>query len=169
MNQMMNIFVLNICVAMLLIQGVNGTMFDFHKDLYKESQSHPMANHQIMIAIPHNNLDTLKEILTERSSPKSNLYQQWMTKDEIESLVSNEEASVEIEKWLLGNKITILSKSSNYIRAVSSIQNLENLLQTKFHVSTNEISSKPATNLKAFIIVVLERYQRQRKRSSLLP
>ncbi len=103
----------------------------------KMNSSDPHIEHELVIAVKQNKLDILHDTLMERSTPGNDLYQQWMTSDEIGKLTLNQKAIEAIQTWLSNNNISItrVSKHSNYIHAIAPINVWERTLQTKFHVS----------------------------------
>lgn len=91
--------------------------------------------HEVVIALQQLNLDLLERMLHERSLPGSELYQQWLTFDEIGQYVENKEASRLIHEWLNAHndvKVTWISPRGEYIKVESSIATWERILHAKF-------------------------------------
>ena len=110
----------------------------------KPSLGHEL--HTLVFAVKQNNLIALDEMLIDRSTPGSKLYQQWLTFDEVTALTKNSEGTHEVLSWLQSNNITVTWTSirQDYIKAEANISTWENLLITKFHVW--EDLSRPNTN-----------------------
>lgn len=91
--------------------------------------------HEVTIALKQNNLDKIRDILMERSTPGNPLYQQWMNSDAVDNLTKNPKAVAAVKSWLAENSIDIISESRNshYIKASASLEKWEILLQTKFY------------------------------------
>lgn len=96
---------------------------------------HPDRQHQVLIAIKHNNMDVLEAHLLEISDPHSPSYQQWLSRKEVNELVDNREGYQAVQEWLSASNATIdwTSSSRHFIKATTTISNWETLLQTKFH------------------------------------
>jgi subtilase family serine protease len=90
--------------------------------------------HTVTFAVRQNNLDYLRNQLSERSTPGSPMFQQWFSLDEVRSLTMNNEATNKVLEWLLqrGAKITWSSKYGEYIRASAPISVWESAMSTKF-------------------------------------
>lgn len=98
------------------------------------------AQHEVIIAVKQRNLDQLHDILMERASPRSPTYQQWLTFEEVGVLTSNEPAAKAINAWLAESGVTVTWESihHDYIKATTSIEVWENLLDASFHYYHDE-------------------------------
>lgn len=99
----------------------------------------PLADtsiHKVIIAIKQNNIDYLENLLSKSSSPDSDIYQQWLTFEQVSELTKNDDAVKHVESWLESNEISIISKSHNsfYIEAEASVAKWSAILNTTFYV-----------------------------------
>jgi subtilase family serine protease len=92
--------------------------------------------HEVLFAIQQRNLDALEDLVLERSTPGSDLYQQWLTHEEVSDMTANDAAVRNVKNWLLFNNATVTWESlrGNYIRASAPIQIWERLFDTKFRI-----------------------------------
>jgi subtilase family serine protease len=90
--------------------------------------------HEVTVAVKQKNLDRVKVLVEERSTPGSPLYQQWLPLAEVRSLTRNNEALREVVSWLNDVNATISWTSSfgEYVRAHATIETWERALDTKF-------------------------------------
>ena len=110
-------------------------MINHNKLLHKIDHSEPDLIHNFTVVIQQNNLDLLDEMLIARSTPGHELYQTWMTKDEIDVYTRNDDAVEAVTTWLLEHdvKIDAFSANEEYIYASAPIRQLEKMLDTKFY------------------------------------
>ena len=110
-------------------------MINHKKLLHKIDSSEPDLIHNFTVVIQQNNLDLLDEMLIARSTPGHELYQSWMTKDEIDVYTRNDIAVEAVTTWLLEHNVKIDAFSANdeYIYASAPIRQLEKMLDTKFY------------------------------------
>ena len=110
-------------------------MINRKKLLHKIDHAESDMIHNFTVVIQQNNLKLLDEMLIARSSPGHELYQNWMTKDEIDAYSRNDDAVEAVTTWLLDHNITIDAFSANdeYIYASAPIHQLERMLGTKFY------------------------------------
>ncbi len=97
--------------------------------------------HEVIIAITKLNVPSLQEMIIERATPGSPLYQQWFSYDEITEIVRNDEGFDSVMTWLNSAgvasgslRVKEISNRRDYIHVEGSISQWEELLQTKFHV-----------------------------------
>ena len=90
--------------------------------------------HELIFAIKQQNLPDLDEMLTERSSPNSPMYQQWLTYEEVNRLAVNPSSTKAVQDWLSNNGVEIIHEELNtpYIKAKATVAQWESLLNTKF-------------------------------------
>lgn len=110
------------------------TMQPFNS-LTKIAPSDGTAEHEVVIAITLKNLDLLENIVLDITNPDSPNFSKWMTTDEVNDLIKNEDALQNVTNWLDSNNVTITWRSldTSYIKAVASISTWETLLHTKFY------------------------------------
>lgn len=91
--------------------------------------------HEIIISIKQNNIEYLTELLYNISDINSNDYGKFLSFDEIGSLVSNQNATSVVIKWLNAYNITsmIVSQFGEYVTVKESIHVLEKLFKTQFY------------------------------------
>lgn len=91
--------------------------------------------HRVIIAVAQNNLTTLHDMLMERSTPGSSLYQHWLSFEEIGSITKNEDAYFAVMSWLQINGVQVESTAPrlDYITASAPIYIWETLLNTTFY------------------------------------
>lgn len=120
-------------------------------DFVRGKRSNPAINHEVVVAIPKLNLDKLEAEALARASPESPKYQNWMSYDEVTTMVQNLQAFEAVQSWLMEEDITIswVSPRKDYIRAVSTISRWETLLDTKFyeHVDLSRIKGQKDDNV----------------------
>lgn len=105
------------------------------KDFIQSERSIKTADHVVVIAIRKQNMDVLEQSVLERATPGSPSYQEWMTYDEVTSMVQNVDSHDRVKEWLESNNVDIkwTSRRKDYIRASTTIQHWEALLQTEFY------------------------------------
>ena len=141
MNPLMNYIVLIYLSLMLSvlahsrIMHRHSEMINDNKILHKIDSTEPDLIHNFTVVIQQNNLDLLDEMLIARSTPGHELYQNWMSKDEIDTYTRNDIAVEAVTSWLLEHNVTIDAFSANdeYIYASAPIRQLEKMLGTKFY------------------------------------
>lgn len=92
--------------------------------------------HEIIIAVQQNNLDVLEEMVLERSTPGSSKYLQWMTFDQIGSVISNNDGYDAVVSWLSNiadAKISWHSPRKEYIKVSAPLKVWETELNTIFY------------------------------------
>lgn len=96
-------------------------------------------NHRVVVAVFKKNLDIIEKETLDRANPESILYQQWLSYDEINSLVINEESYQAVVDWLKNYNVKIVhvTPRKDYITLESSISNIEELFHTEFFVWKN--------------------------------
>jgi len=106
-----------------------------HAGFVKMERSDSSTPHEVVIAVPQNNIEYLQEMAIARSTPGNPLYQKWMTFEEVGSLTSNVRAFNEVTSWLEANNVTISwsSRRREYIKAISTIGKWEEMLHTTFY------------------------------------
>ena len=123
-------------LTLLFFQFISHVTSQKKNKISKLSLSDLDIVHEVIIVVKFlSTQEQLHDILMERSTPGSALYQQWLTIDEIGKLTQNDMALQEIKKWTENNNITIsyISKHGHNIGVTASIGVWENILQTKFH------------------------------------
>ena len=138
----MNLMLLTCGLSLLLsvlahssIMHRHSEMINHKKLLHKIDSSEPDLIHNFTVVIKQNNLDLLDEMLIARSTPGHELYQTWMSKDEIDAYTRNDDAVEAVTTWLLEHNVQIDAFSANdeYIYASAPIHQLEKMLATKFY------------------------------------
>jgi subtilase family serine protease len=94
------------------------------------------VSHELVFALKQHNLDQLHEILQNRSTPGSSMYQKWLSFEEIGTLTSNREGAAQVVQWLEGNNVTVswISVHHDYIKARAPISTWNSLLEAEFFV-----------------------------------
>jgi subtilase family serine protease len=92
--------------------------------------------HEVVFAIRQNNLETLEQMVLERSTPGSPQFQKWMNFDEVAEIIANSHATDSVMTWLLEHSVNITwqSRRGEYIRATAPISMWEHLFDTDFYV-----------------------------------
>ena len=116
------------------------------KSFFKLRKSNGDLQHEVVIAIRQRNIDVLESMVLERSTPGGHLYQQWMSFDEVDELIRNDEAHDATVEWLRSHCISVTwsSRRKEYIRASSSISNWERMLSTRFFEWTDTSAESSA-------------------------
>lgn len=114
-------------------------------------RSAPDHVHSVIIALPKLNMDRMESILEERSTPGSPNYLNWMTYDEITSLVLNEQSHTAVVDWLQANDLTVLwtSRRKDYLRVQGTIAQWETLLKTEFYAYLDESLPERVSDLRS--------------------
>jgi subtilase family serine protease len=130
------IIVLNAIYAMKDTLYLTKDKFIQLDHIQKIKRSDASVVHQVSIAVKQRNLDVIDTMLAERSDPNHQLYQHWLTFDEIGTLVRNDEAVDAITDWLQSNGVTVMymTPHGDYIKASTTIQHWERLLRATFYL-----------------------------------
>ena len=135
-----NIMLFNLVVLLVFIAvalgKVNPTLKRIPRDTFlKLNRANPEETHELVFAIKQNNLDHLEQTLLQRSTPGSELYQKWLTYEEIGNIINNEESAQAVKDWLIqhGANIIWTTNHKEYIKAEAKISLWENLFNTQFH------------------------------------
>lgn len=101
--------------------------------------------HEVLIAVKQENLDLLRNHLMERSSPRSDKFQKWLSPLQINKLTSNVTAYNRVMSWLHSNSAKVVWASSqlNYILAEAPVKSWECMLNTEFYVWNDTRSKEP--------------------------
>ena len=91
--------------------------------------------HEVLIAVKQQNTESLSDMLTDRSNPESSNYQQWLTFDEINSIINCSNSYTAVSDWLSKYAINITwsTNQRTYLKAIANISTWEDVLQTTFH------------------------------------
>jgi hypothetical protein len=92
--------------------------------------------HEVVFALKQNNLDVIEREVLERATPGNPKYQQWMSFDEIGTLIKNDAAMSYLTTMLRSDPtihITWKSRRGEYVKAVAPIASWEILLSTQFY------------------------------------
>ena len=92
--------------------------------------------HEVFIAVKQKNLDILEEEVLQRSTPGSPLYQQWMTRSEVDAMKSNPEGGDAVAQFLIEHNVEITwsSRNKDYMKATATISHWEHMLNTEFYM-----------------------------------
>ena len=118
--------------------------------MIRRGRSDPTLSHEVVFSILQRNIDTLEQIVNDRSDPHSPNYQQWLSVEEIQTITANKEGFDHVMKWLKSNDISTDASSasySHYITASAPISLWESLFDIKFYEwhHHNADSEKPVT------------------------
>lgn len=104
-------------------------------DFIKKSRSIGFLDHEVFVSVKQLNIDKLEESALKRNTPGSDLYQKWLTSEEVGAIRNNPIGSEAIINWFHENNIEIkwMSPSKLYMRVITSINNWERLLHTSFY------------------------------------
>lgn len=91
--------------------------------------------HEVVVVVKPAQND-LKSLLEQLSTPTSTKYQQWLSFEEVGTLVQNPSSQQYVRQWLVNAGATILSQSKHgeYIRASAPIKTWEEMLNTTFYL-----------------------------------
>jgi subtilase family serine protease len=80
-------------------------------------------------------LEALEALVLERSDPTSQNYQQWLTHDEVLSMVTNPISYQRVLHWCNENKlnVTFATNGKEYLRITSTVDHLERVLHVRFY------------------------------------
>lgn len=100
-----------------------------------ETRVNPSRLHELTFAVKNINSDKLENLLMERSTPGSSLYQSWLSHEEVSALTVNTEASTALMSWFEENNLKVIwtNKRLEYFCVQSTVLNWEKLLHTKFY------------------------------------
>lgn len=101
----------------------------------KRARADGQAMHEVVIAIRKNNMDALKNIAIDRSTPGTGEFQQWLSASEVDALVMNIDGFQRVSDWLKTNEhisTTWVSRRKDYIKAKAPIAVWESLLDAQF-------------------------------------
>lgn len=107
----------------------------FRDSLQKLKRSDGYLKHEIVFSVHQQNLEELERTVLDRSTPGNDLYQQWLTYEEIGEMTRNEIAVEAIKQWLVSANVTIaesLSRYDHYIQASAPVSTWEVLFKTYF-------------------------------------
>ena len=118
--------------------------------MIRRGRSDPTLSHEVVFSILQRNIDTLEQIVNDRSDPHSPNYQQWLSVEEIQTITANKEGFDHVMKWLKSNDISTDASSasySHYITASAPISLWESLFDIKLYEwhHHNADSEKPVT------------------------
>ena len=124
----------SICVAQ--VRHIRKESMKQRDNFKKTIKCDSELQHELVFAINQTNIDALEKMLLERSTPGNDLYQQWLTFDEIGKLTRNVEAADLVEQWLNlnGASISLKTPHQDYITATASIAIWERMLHTTFYI-----------------------------------
>lgn len=109
--------------------------------------------HQIVVAVKQKNLYKLMKEVESRSSPRSPLYQSWLSHNEVTRMTSNPEATNAVKdyffKFVPGVRIVNESLRGDYLRVEAPVSSLENLLSTTFYHWEDMSSAAPKKFIRA--------------------
>jgi hypothetical protein len=97
----------------------------------KSDQNH---RHRITISIKKRNIDLLEKTVLERSTPGSDIYQHWLSYDEVTEIIENPQSFQRVKNWLDENHIEIewISRRKDFIQGSATIEVWERLLEANF-------------------------------------
>ena len=116
------------------------TMISRPDTLTWHSAAHPNHMHEVVIALPYNNMAYLEAFLAEASDPASPKYQDWMSRERLLELIDNPQGYAAVMSWLRREGCEIVDeaahggKTRHFIRAQAPVHVWERLLSTAFHV-----------------------------------
>lgn len=93
--------------------------------------------HEVVVAIKKKNMDVLRKVAIDRSTPGHPNFRQWLGASEIDNLVINLPAYERVHKWLSSNsdaEITWVSRRKDYIKVTAPISTWESMLNTHFYL-----------------------------------
>lgn len=102
----------------------------------KIAQQDRNYKHELIFAIQQQNIPLLEAMVVDRSTPSHDLYQKWLTFDEVGSIIHNSIGLQAVETWLASFGITPTWRSprGEYVKVTANISMWEMLLDTKFYV-----------------------------------
>eukprot|EP01040_Poterioochromonas_malhamensis_P004441 gene4441-4761_t len=91
--------------------------------------------HEVVIAVHQLNIPKLQEIVIQRATPGHPQYQQWLSFEEVGTMVRNEEGYGKVMEWLEAYEVDVKWSSpyGEYIRAEGRISQWEKMLSTEFY------------------------------------
>ena len=108
---------------------------DDHR-MIKQGRSDPNLSHEVVFSIQQRNIDTLEQMVNDRSDPHSPNYQQWLSVEEIQTMTENKEGFDHVMQWLNSNSISTDASPtsySHYIKASAPISLWESLFDIQFY------------------------------------
>lgn len=96
--------------------------------------------HELIFAVPQNNLSEIESLLRQVSEPKSPLYGRYLTFDQVGKMVQNEEATEKVQTWLSEEGITCQGTPyGEYLKCKTSTATWNRVLNASFrkYVSGN--------------------------------
>ena len=105
-------------------------------DFAKRNRCAGYLTHEVFIAVKQKNLDILEEEVLQRSTPGSPLYQQLMTRSEVDAMKSNPEGGDAVAQFLIEHNVEITwsSRNKDYMKATATIAHWEHMLNTEFYM-----------------------------------
>ena len=95
------------------------------------------------ILLKQENVDILEKELIDRSNPKSNNYGNWLSKNEIDSIVFTKRNNMNVVKrWLVNNNNYNCYENVDSLYCSSYIKNVETLFNTKMKMYRNNKTNK---------------------------
>ena len=90
--------------------------------------------HEVTVAVKHLNLDSLEQMVLEKSTPSHPSYQKWMTFEEVGSLTSNIPGYFALKSWFEMNHMEVFytSKRFEFMKVRAKISHWESVLRTEF-------------------------------------
>ena len=104
--------------------------------MIKRGRSDPNLSHEVVFSIQQRNIDTLEQIVNDRSDTHSPNYQQWLLVEEIQTMTENKEGFDHVMQWLRSNSIStdaFPASYSHYIKASAPILLWESLFDIQFY------------------------------------
>ena len=91
--------------------------------------------HEVVIAVRQQNLAELEQMVLGRATPGHPQYQQWLSFEEVGTMVRNEEGYGKVMEWLEAYEVDVKWSSpyGEYIRAEGRISQWEKMLSTEFY------------------------------------
>jgi tripeptidyl-peptidase-1 len=113
-------------------------------------RSDPHHMHEVIVAIPKLNIEHLEKVLEDRATPGSPEHLQWLSYDEISTLVVNENSYEKVMQWFHDNDLSVswVSRRKDYLSVVAKISVWERLLQTEFFAFLDESLPERKVSLK---------------------
>ena len=152
--------IFSFCVMGYLVGSIANEILGSSRSFYQQRprstfrrtrRSDPETIHEIVIAIQPMRTEELREIVYDRSDPRSSKYQKWLTFEEVGDIVRNPEASRSVVKWLESHypmaKIVWSSSNLDYLRVVAPVSELESMLSAEFYKYEDATRTDPITSL----------------------
>ena len=143
------LFVLMIASSQSLFTHTQIHRIQDDHNMIKRGRSDPNLSHELVFSIQQRNMDTLEEMVDDRSDPHSPNYQQWLSVEEIQTMTVNMEGFDHVMQWLRSNRINNVTHTPSYhfITASAPISRWESLFDIQFYEwhHHNADSEKPVT------------------------